>query len=78
MDLAEDHLLIRTMNGPPGSNTPLQGAARAHGQVRMAALQLFEHRHRAQFRRRLQHRHHFSVEEFGQRVRPAAAADLLA
>ena len=78
MDLAEDHLLVHAMNGPPGANTPLQGAARAQGQVRMAALHLFENRHRAQFRRRLQHRHYLGVEKFGQRVRPPAAAGLLA
>ena len=73
MDLAEDHLLVRAMQRPPGTDAPLQGAAHAGGQIGMAPLHLFEDRYRAQPRRRLQHRHDLGIEELGQRIRTAAA-----
>ena len=73
MDLAEDDLLVRAMQRPPGTDAPLQGAARTRGQVRMAPLHLFEDRDRPQPRRRLQHRHDLGIEEVGQRIRAAAA-----
>jgi hypothetical protein len=72
MDLAEDHLLVRAMNGPPGADAPLQGAARAGGQIRMAPLHLLEHRNRAQPQRRCQHRHHLRGEEVDERIGAAA------
>ena len=78
MDLAEDHLLVRAMQrtamrgcGAPGSGvTP-------GGQIRMAPLHLFEDRHRAQLRRRRQHRHDLGIEEVGEGIGAAASRTLL-
>jgi hypothetical protein len=46
MDLPEDHLLVRAMQRPPGTDAPLQGAARTGWQIWMASLHLIENRHR--------------------------------
>ena len=43
-------------------------------QLRMAPHQLLEHRHWPHARCRLQQRHHFGVEDLGQRIRPASLA----
>ena len=45
--------------------------------VGVAPLHLFEDGNRPQLRGRLQHRHDLGIEEIGQRVRAAAATDLL-
>ena len=74
MDLAEDHLLVRTMQSPPRADPTLQRAARAIGQVGMAPLHLFEDGHRAQLRRRSQHWHHLGVKERDQRIGTPAPA----
>ena len=75
MDLAEDDLLVRAMQRPPGTDAPLQGAARTGGQVRMAPLHLVEDRHRPQPRRRRQHRHDLGIEELGERIGTASARE---
>ena len=83
VDLTENHLLVRAMQRPPGSDTALQGAADAFRQIDMAALvdplrgSTFEDGDRAKVWRRRQHRDHLSVEEFGERVGAAAASCLL-
>jgi hypothetical protein len=46
MDLPEYDLPVRAMQRPPGTDAPLQGAARTGGQIRMASLHLVENRHR--------------------------------
>jgi hypothetical protein len=77
MRLAKDYLLVRTVESTPGTNAALQGTPDASGQIGMAPLHLFEDGNRAQLRRRLEHRHDLGLEEIGQRVRAAAATDLL-
>ena len=77
VDLAEDHLLVRAMQRPPAADAALQRAARAVGQIGMAPLHLFENRHRAQPRRRGQHRRHLGVKERDEGIGAPAAARLL-
>jgi hypothetical protein len=77
MDLPEDHLLVRAMQRPPGTDAPLQRAARTGGQIRMAPLHLVENRHCPQRRRRRQHRHDLVIEELGERIETASSANLL-
>ena len=76
MDLAEDHLLVGTVQSAPGTDAPLQGTPDARGQSGVATLHLFEDGNRPQLRGGLQHRYDLGVEEIGQRVRAAAATDL--
>jgi hypothetical protein len=77
MNLTEDHLLVRTMQRSPGTDAPLQGAPDTRGQSWVAPLHLFEDSNRPQLRCGLQHGHDLGLEEIGQRVRAAAATDLL-
>jgi len=77
MDLPKDDLLVCAMQRPPGTDAPLQGAARTGGQVRMAAPHLVEDRYRSQPRRRRQHRHDLDIEELGERIRTTSPANPL-
>lgn len=63
VNLAEDHLLIGAVHGPPGANAALESAARACGQRWMAPLHFFEDCHRAQGGRGLEHWHDLGIEE---------------
>ncbi len=72
--LAEDDVTIFAMDGAPTADAPFNGAANAGRQLRMAPHQLLEHRHWPHARCRLQQRHHFGVEDLGQRIRPASLA----
>jgi hypothetical protein len=75
--LAEDDLLLLAMNGPPGADPALQGAADSSPDFRVATQHLLEDRDRPHVGRRLQHRHHFRLKYAGQGIRPATAADSL-
>ena len=57
----------------PGPDSPLQRSADLGGELRVAAHQFLEDRHRAQSRRVLEHRYHFLIEDPGQWVRAPPA-----
>jgi hypothetical protein len=69
--LAKDHLLLRAVDGTPGADPALEGAAHAAAEIGMAAQQLVEHGHGPQPRRRLEHRHDLTRPDLGQRIGPA-------
>ena len=73
MLLAEDHLPLGTVLGPPGADPPLQSAPDAGVQFRVPLHQRLEHADRADARTVLQDRHHLGLEDIGQRVRSAPA-----
>ena len=66
--LAEHDLLLRPVQRPPAADAPLQRAADAGAHVRMAAQHLLEDRHRAQSRRRGQHRQDLVLPDPGKGV----------
>ncbi len=77
MHLAEDHLLVRSVSCPPGADAAFHSPPNACGQTGVASLHLFEDGDRPQPRCGLQHRHDLGLEKISQRVRTAAATDLL-
>jgi len=77
MDLAEDHLLLGTVQRAPRPNAPFHCPPHAAGKLGVPTLHLFEDRHAAKTGCRLQHRHDVAVEDVGQRIRTAPAPDLL-
>lgn len=52
--LAEDHLLLGTIDRPPGANAPFHGPPDARIKIGVTAPYLLEHRHRPQARCRLE------------------------
>ena len=75
--LGEDHLLFGAMQGAPPAHAALKGAAHAGWELWIAAAQLVEDGHRAQSRGLDQQRHHFFIEDAGQRVAAAAGTGRL-
>jgi hypothetical protein len=71
VQLAEEHLLLRAVQRPPGADPALQGAADGAAELRVSAQHLLENRDRPQARRALQKRHDLAFPDPGQRVRPA-------
>ena len=74
MLLAENHLLLGTVDGAPVPNAPLQRAAYAGVELRMPAAQLLEHADRAQAGRRFQHGDDLAVPDALERIGPPAGA----
>ena len=72
--LPEDDVLLGAIERAPGTNAPLQSAAHAGADLRVAAPDLVENGDRPQARRALQQRHYFAVPDRSQRILPAAAA----
>jgi hypothetical protein len=68
MGLAENHLALGAMQGTPGANAPLQSAADAMPEFRMAPDHLLVDRDGPQAGRRLQHRHDLLLENGGERI----------
>jgi len=75
--LPEDHLALRSMQRLPLPDTPLQRAADARRQIRMAAKHLLEHGDGPQAGHGYQHRDDLRLPDRGQRVGTAAAANCL-
>jgi len=75
MDLAKDHLLVRTMQRPPGPDSMFQRAPRARRQLGWRRC-ISSKMPTAQIGGGGELRHHFSVEEGGKRVGPPAPARL--
>jgi hypothetical protein len=72
--LAEDHVALGPVHGPPGADAPLQRAAHAARELGVAPQQFLEDRDRPHAGCGLQQRHDFRVEDLGQRIGPASAA----
>ena len=77
MCLAKNHILLGTVQCPPGSNAPLQRAPDARADLGVAPADLIENRYRPQFGRRLQHWHDLTVPDRCQRIGTASAARFL-
>ena len=71
--LAEDDVLLRAGQRPPGPHAPLQRAPDAGADLGMAPPDLFEHGNGADAGRRLQDRHDLGVPNVGQRIGPPPA-----
>ena len=72
--LAEHHLLLGPEQGAPGPDAALHGSAHAGTEVRMAAGNLLEDRHRPQAGGSLEHRHDLAVPDGGDRIGAAPTA----
>jgi hypothetical protein len=68
MLLPEDHILLGTVERPPGSDTPLQRTADTGADLRVAATDLVENGNRPQPRDTLKQGHHLAIPDRGQRV----------
>jgi hypothetical protein len=77
MLLPEDDVLLGPVQRPPGADAPLQRATDAAIDLGVAATDLVENGDRPQTRGALEQRHHLTVPDFAQRVRPAPAARYL-
>ena len=78
VDLAEDDLLLGTVQGAPGSDPALEGAADAGAELGMAADDLLEEGDGPQARGGLEQRDDLAVPDTRERIgAPAPAADLL-
>jgi len=74
MLLAEDHLALGAVKGPPGADAALQRAPDRVAQFRVAATYLLEDRDRPETRRGLQHDHDLAVPDRREGVGPAPLA----
>jgi hypothetical protein len=75
MPLAEDHVLLRPMDGPPGADPTLEGATYAGTEIGMTAQHLLELGDRTEGRRRLQHRHELLVPQTRVWIRSVTTTD---
>ena len=73
MLLPEDDVLLGSVQRPPGTDAPLQGAANTGANVGMAP-DLVENGHRPQAWGALQQRHYLAVPNLSQRIAASAAA----
>jgi hypothetical protein len=74
MLLSEDDVPLGPVQGPPGADAPLQRAADAGADLRMAASDLVENGDRPQARNAPEQRHHLAVPNRGQWILPPAPA----
>ena len=74
VDLAEDDVLVGSVDGSPGTDAPLERAADAGAEVGVAAQDLLEDRHRSQAGGRLEQGHDLGLEEVTERIGPTPAA----
>ena len=74
MLLSEDDILLGTVDGPPGSDTPFHRPPHSRADLGMATARLLEDGDGTDARRRHQHRHDLAVPYASQRIRAAAAA----
>ena len=74
MLLPEDDVLLGSVQRPPGTDAPLQGAANTGADLGMAAPDLVENGHRPQAWGALQQRHYLAVPNLSQRIAASAAA----
>lgn len=75
--LAEDDLLLLTVDGTPASDAPLQRPAHALAQLGMAQHHLLENGHGPDAGRCPQQRHDFRVENVGDWIGTPSCARLL-
>jgi hypothetical protein len=74
MLVPEDDVLLGSVQRPPGTDPPLQGAVNTGAGLGMAAPDLVENGHRPQAWGALQQRHHLDVPDHSQRIATSAAA----
>ena len=72
--LPEDDLLLLAMDRPPCPDAPLQRAPDAAAEGGMTPQHLLEDGDGPNAGRRLEERHHFTVEDISQGIGPATAA----